>query len=234
MAQLGKVVYLSEAQKATLFSTGTVTSNGTTITYSPNDLYITPDISSVPMVGATTTTNGASGLVPAPSTNDVDKFLSGDGTYKAGGLPMVILSYGNSNWNDFINAYRNNVIVYCRASSNTNPASGAQNRLAFMAYVNDSANPTNVEFQYYRSVSAHSSTQMGDEVFIYQLNSSSGWSVTTREASIQQISAGSTGNLNVSWSSNKVTIDGGLPAVTSADNGKILKVVNGAWALVDP
>lgn len=31
-------------------------------------------------------------------------------------------------------------------------------------------------------------------------------------------------------------IDGitGLPAVTAADNGKILKVVNGAWALVDP
>jgi len=59
---------------------------------------------------------------------------------------MVILSYGNSTWSDFINAYNNNVIVYCRASSNSNPASGSQTRMAFMAYVNDATNPTNVEF----------------------------------------------------------------------------------------
>ena len=30
-----------------------------------------------------------------------------------------------------------------------------------------------------------------------------------------------------------VTVSG-LPAVTASDNGKILRVVNGAWALVDP
>jgi len=70
---------------------------------------------------------------------------------------MVILSYGNSTWNDFINAYNNNVIVYCRASSDSNPASGSQTRMAFMAYVNSNP-PTNVEFQYYRSVNGHSNT----------------------------------------------------------------------------
>lgn len=42
MANLNKVVYLSEAQKNTLFSTGSVTANGTTVTYNVNDLYITP------------------------------------------------------------------------------------------------------------------------------------------------------------------------------------------------
>ena len=31
-----------------------------------------------------------------------------------------------------------------------------------------------------------------------------------------------------------VVIDKALPAVTAADNGKILKVVNGAWQAVSP
>ena len=49
MANLNRVVYLSEAQKNTLFTTGTVTSGQTTITYDANDLYITPpEYDSVP------------------------------------------------------------------------------------------------------------------------------------------------------------------------------------------
>ena len=186
------------------------------------------------MTGATSSANGTSGLVPSPTTGDVDKFLAGDGTYKSGGLPMVILSYGKSVWNDFINAYNNHVIVYCRASSNSNPATGAQGRMAFMAYVNNGDNPTEVEFQYYRSMSSHSSSQMGDQVFIYKLSKTGGWSVTVREASIKEISASATGNLSVSYSSNKVTLSGGLPAVTTTDNNKMLKVVNGVWTIVDP
>ena len=71
---------------------------------------------------------------------------------------MTILSYGSSTWNDFITAYNANKVVYCRASSNSNPASGSQTRLAFMAYVDNAASPTNVEFQYYRSVSSHSAS----------------------------------------------------------------------------
>jgi hypothetical protein len=79
---------------------------------------------------------------------------------------MSILKYGISTWNDFINAYSQNAIVYCRASSNSNPASGSQTRMAFMAYVNNETNPTEVEFQYYRSVSSHSDSQQGDQVFV--------------------------------------------------------------------
>ena len=166
------------------------------------------------MTGATSSVAGTSGLVPAPATTDVDKFLAGDGTYKSGGLPMVILSYGSSTWNDFINAYNNNVIVYCRASSNSNPASGSQTRMAFMAYVNDASSPTNVEFQYYRSMSSHSSTAMGDEVYIYKLTNASGgtWSVTTRKASIKEIAVASGSKLGVSWSSDKVTLSNTMTA----------------------
>ena len=209
------------------------------------------------MTGATSSANGASGLVPAPTSADVDKFLAGDGTYKSGGKPMVILSYGNSTWDDFEAAYNNNVIVYCRASSNSNPATGSQTRMAFMAYVNNSTTPTEVEFQYYRSMSSHSATAMGDQVFVYKLTKTGGWSVTTRDASIKEINVASGSKLEVSWSGNKVTLSntmtaadmpmsssdattvsaaisalGTLPAVTSADNGKILRVVNGEWAVV--
>ena len=205
MATLGKIVYLSEEQKNELFLTGTVTSNGVTITYNANDLYVTPDRDSVPMTGATSSTNGAMGLVPAPTTADVDKFLSGDGTYKAGGLPMVILKYGISTWADFEAAYKNNFIVYCRASSNANPASGSQLRMGFMAYVNDETNPTEVEFQYYRSISSHSDTQLCDEIYIYKLNKTSGWSVQTRQAGLKQIVCNATG-IQVTYSGNVITI----------------------------
>lgn len=43
MANLEKVVYLTEAQKETLFTNGILTANGNTITYNDNDLYITPE-----------------------------------------------------------------------------------------------------------------------------------------------------------------------------------------------
>ena len=114
-----------------------------------------------------------------------------------------LLSYGHSTWNDFITAYQNNSVVYCRASSSSNPATGSQTRLAFMAYVNNADNPTNVEFQYYRSVNSHTESQQGDQVFVYKLDKTSGWTVTTREASSKVV----VGNgLSSSYSSDTVTL----------------------------
>jgi hypothetical protein len=154
-----------------------------------NTTTLTPDANGyvfIPlMTGATSSADGAAGLVPAPTSADHEKFFRGDGTWQDGGRPMVILSYGNSTWNDFIEAYNNHVIVYCRASSNSNPKTGSQTRMAFMAYVNNATTPTEVEFQYYRSMSSHSATAMGDQVFVYKLNKTNGWSVTTRDASIK-------------------------------------------------
>ena len=96
---------------------------------------------------------------------------------------MYIMSYGHSTWNDFLTAYQKRMVVYCRASSGSNPGSGSQTRMAFMAYVNNAENPTEVEFQYYRSVSSHSASQQGDQVYVYKLNKTNGWSVTVRECS---------------------------------------------------
>ena len=154
-----------------------------------NGEWTAEDVLPTTMVGASENDDGEGGLVPAPVAGEEDKFLSGDGTYKSGGLPMVILSYGNSTWQDFINAYKNNVIVYCRASSQSNPKNGAQTRMAFMAYVSDAANPTNVEFQYYRSMNPNNKTinQMSDQVYVYKLQSNNTWSVEVREASVKSV-----------------------------------------------
>ncbi len=154
-----------------------------------NGEWTAEDVLPTTMVGASENDDGEGGLVPAPVAGEEDKFLSGDGTYKSGGLPMVILSYGNSTWQDFINAYKNNVIVYCRASSQSNPKNGAQTRMAFMAYVSDAANPQNVEFQYYRSMNPNNKTinQLSDQVYVYKLQSNNTWSVEVREASIKSV-----------------------------------------------
>lgn len=68
MANLGKVVYLSEAQLQTLFTNGSITVGQTTVTYSQNDLYVTPaspaaEVSVVTPASGTTFT-----LQPCPVT----------------------------------------------------------------------------------------------------------------------------------------------------------------------
>lgn len=159
--------------------------------------------------GATSSTAGTNGLVPAPAAGDQGKALMGDGTWKDLPLPeLVEMSYGESNaWAKFIAAYNAKCIVYCRASSNSNPATGSQTRKAFMAYVNNATNPTQVEFQYYRSVSSHSDSQQGDQVFIYLLTNANGgtWSVTTRNT-FTKIVAGT--NMTSTYSSGTLTLNG--------------------------
>lgn len=119
---------------------------------------------------------------------------------------MVVLSYGHSTWQDFIGAYNDNRVVYCKASSNSDPSTGAQNRMAFMAYVNNANSPTSVEFQYVRSVKDKSASQQCDQVFIYTLTSTNGgtWSVTTREMAVK-IVAGD--NMTSSYSNGVLTLN---------------------------
>lgn len=122
-----------------------------------------------------------------------------------GSASMTILSYGSSTWADFLAAYNAKSLVYCRASSNADPASGVQGRFAFMSYVNlSNGNPTNVEFQYYRSVGTHTDAQQGDQVFVYKLTSAGAWTVTVREA-YTKIVAGS--NMSSSYANGTLTLN---------------------------
>ena len=70
MANLGKIVYLSEAQKNELFTNGSVTSNGTTITYNQNDLYVTPDTNVEDiLVGGVSVVSNNSAIIPVAGEN---------------------------------------------------------------------------------------------------------------------------------------------------------------------
>lgn len=127
--------------------------------------------------------------------------LTNDSGYMTG---LFLASYGHTTFADIKAAYLANKIVYCKASSGSNPGSGSQLRQAFLAYIGGSEeNPTSFEFQYYRSVTSHSDSQQGDQVFIYTINSSSTWSVTTREA-YTKIVAGT--GLTSSYSNGKLTL----------------------------
>ena len=119
---------------------------------------------------------------PSIPTNTSD--LNNDSGYITG---MYIAAYGKSTYNEVLAAYQANKVVYCRASSSSNPASGNQLRMAFLAYVNNEATPTEFEFQYYRSLSSHTYNDQSDQVFVYKLNKTNGWSVTIRQATTKII-----------------------------------------------
>lgn len=120
-----------------------------------------------------------------------------------GGVTMFLAAYGKSTYNEVLEAYKKNNIVYCRCSSNSNPATGNQTRMAFLAYVNSEATPTEFEFQYYRSVATHTDSQQGDQVYVYKLNKTNGWSVTVRSA-FTKVVAGT--GLKSSYSNGTITI----------------------------
>ena len=142
------------------------------------------DVTNFPsaFTGTDGTTAGTSGLVPAPTTADATKYLNANGTWAFAMTGMVIARYGVSTYAEVLDAYKKGWIIYTRASSNSNPASGSQNRMAFLAYVNNDTTPTEFEFQYYRSLNSHTYADQCDQVFIYKLNKNSGWSVTIRQA----------------------------------------------------
>lgn len=130
---------------------------------------------------------------------------------------MVVLEYGVSTWQNFIDAYNENAIVYCKVSS---WSSGY--RMAFMAYTAWQWTPTEVEFQYYRSRSSHSqsSTQL-DEVYVYKLTNAWVWTTTQRDTWAKMIagtwiwitfnSSGATINntwvTSVNWNTGTVTVE---------------------------
>ena len=142
-------------------------------------------------------------------------------------MQMQILEYGESTWDDFISLYNGTAVVYCRASSGSNPAQGSQTRLAFLAYVNNETNPTEAEFQYYRSLSTHTEINQGDEVYVYKLNKTTGWEVTSRKA-YTRITVASGSCLTTSYNGSNagyLTLDAPT-AVTSSQSGIKLEIVS--------
>ena len=165
--------------------------------------------------------------LPNQAGTYVLKAVSQNGTitYSWDTTKLVILRYGSSTWAEFLEAYSTNSIVYCRASSNSNPGTGLQGRMAFMAYLNSDTNPTNVEFQYYRSVNQHSATQQGDQTYIYKLDKTSGWSVTVRE-NYTKVVAGT--KMSSTWANGALTLNyNGHDLPSGGTTGQALKKTSG-------
>ena len=157
---------------------------------------------------------------------DISKIVLPDNTkyeIKDTKARMIILSYGHSTWTDFITAYQNNQVIYCRASSNSNPATGSQTRLAFMAYVSNAETPTNVEFQYYRSMSKHTDAQQGDQVFVYKLTNANKWTVTVRNAFSKVIAGDNlTSSFVESETTSSITLDADYDTEVTEDSTKLI------------
>lgn len=121
-----------------------------------------------------------------------------------GDASMTILSYGNSTWADFIAAYNAKSIVYCRASiTAANPGAGSQVRMAAMAYVNHPTVPTSVDFVYYYPAT-HSNSQQGDQLFVYTLSSTNGWSYVVKNT-FSRVVAGE--NMTSSYANGTLTLN---------------------------
>ena len=222
---------------------------GTNVSIDAQNVISATDTTYSDFTGATASVAGAHGLVPAPAAGDQGKALHGDGTWKDTTAKLVEMAYGESNaWAKFIAAYNAGSIVYCRASSNADPGSGAKTRKAFMAYVNNETNPTSVEFQYVRSVSSKTDSQQGDQVFVYTLKNTSGgqWSVASRNMSPKiNVSAPITktfsngANATITIGADAMTgatsgaagAAGVVPKPNSGDQNKFLKG-DGTWASI--
>lgn len=162
--------------------------------------------------GAIRLWTNASATFPVVTSSDNGKVLKVDsGAWTVDYDGLFIASYGSTSFADIRTAYLNNKIVYCKASTNSNPATGPQLRMAFLAWADDSK----FEFQYYRSVNTHTIDQQGDQVFVYTINSSGTWSVVTREATAK-IVAGT--GLTGSYSNDVLTINGNLVTSISSSS----------------
>lgn len=96
MANLDKVVYLSEAQKETLFTNGSITVNGQTIEYSDDDLYVTPSaIDTAPA-------QGSSNLITSGAVyNAIQNVTYENKIAENGGTDNSLVSTGDKyNWNN--------------------------------------------------------------------------------------------------------------------------------------
>jgi hypothetical protein len=243
------IVWHSDTQTWTRDAHRLTYTAGTNVTINANNEISATDTTYTHFTGATSSADGTQGLVPGPLAGDQEKVLHGDGTWKDTTAKLVEMSYGESNaWAKFIAAYNAGSIVYCRASSNSNPASGSQTRKAFMAYVNNATSPTSVEFQYVRSVSSKTDSQQCDQVFVYTLTNASGgtWSVASRNMA-PKINVDSTltktfsngANATVTLKANAMTgatgsaagTAGYVPAPAAGDDAKVLTGA-GTWSKV--
>lgn len=176
--------------------------------YNGTNLATVADLPTVPTATSDLTNDGSDGTSTYVEADELNPIAT-DG--------MVVLTYGTSTWQDFIDAYNENRVVYCRASLNADPSVGDKTRLAPMSYV-DSETPTQVQFSFLRSLASLSDAQQTGQVFIYTLFNDDSWTVTTRELGTKVV-AGT--NMTSSYSNGQITLGATVPTSFSDLSGTV-------------
>lgn len=84
----GAFVYITVVSSTGNFKAIVESANGHTSSFAK--------FAQVAFMGATSSANGEEGLVPAPTTSDISKFLKGDGTWGTVAVPNVVQTTGSS------------------------------------------------------------------------------------------------------------------------------------------
>ena len=102
-----QIVYLSKAQYQTLVSEGSITVDGTTVTYNENDIYVTPQaepVTDVQVNGSSVTSNGVANI-PVASSTTFGVTAIGDGLMKGSSNKVMISSATDSQIKAGLSAY---------------------------------------------------------------------------------------------------------------------------------
>ena len=106
-------ITIPTVNNATLTITQNGTSAGTFTANSSTDTTIAlTDTTYSDFTGATSSVAGAHGLVPAPTTTDVAKFLKGDGTWADTPTEVFCAEYGETTYGQVLAAYEAGKLVY--------------------------------------------------------------------------------------------------------------------------
>jgi hypothetical protein len=168
--------------------------------------------------------------------------LGADGKVPTNQLPGAVFfaDYGTTTFADVLAAFKAQQILYCRASSQSDPSVGNKLRLGYLAYLNDQNSPSEFEFQYYRSVSTHTDGAQGDEIYIYKISNTNGWSFLKRYTYTRMAADGTTinsnyngGKMTFSLNTDSAPTENSTKAVTSggiytALSGKVNSTEKGA------
>ena len=215
MANLGKVVYLTEAQAQTLFANGSITVGGVTVTYSANDIYVTPTISGGLIAVQDQTPTDPNTQIWLPETQPQSVTLA-----ELSDIPDVQINGTSIVSNGVANIPYASTSDFGVVKVGSGMYINSSNKLT-LDYANDN--------QLKAGTSGASVIVPGTQhkSIFYGLSKLAGVDLANETVTLGTYPANAKSAIQ---SMLGISGGSGLPAVTSTDNGKFLRVVDGAWA----
>lgn len=184
--------------------------------------------------GATSSAPGTNGFVPAPEAGDQDKFLKGDGTWS--NVPSFVFTISGANVD--------NELVYSVDKTFAEIYSALEAEKQIICIINGGGRAFVIN---YTDSKITVLFDCGSSYQLYAINSDGtvtrtvGSDYITKTSLLQTTGASKfvpmsqsavTTAINDALASAQEYADGKIPSVSTADNDKFLRVVNGAWAAV--